>query len=86
MRLGDGLLGGKPQRKSTVFLTAHPGSVWPTCLVAVDVGRLAQGLWGLFTAVTPPAPLHTVCVCYASEHGPRLRRGFARSLEGGVST
>ena len=58
MRRGAGLLGGEPQKKSTVFLTAPQGlsgqpAPW---LWMLALATWLGGLWGLFAAATPPAP------------------------------
>ena len=88
MRLGAGLLGGEPQKKSTVFLMAPPESIWPACPVAVDagLGRLARGSLGSLRCGYTASPRHTVGVCHAAEHRPQLKRGFARFLEVRICT
>ena len=84
MRLGAGLLGGEPQKKSTVFLTAPPGSIWPACPVAVDagLGRLARGSVGSlrcsYTA-TPPPHRGRVSCCWAP---PTVKAGLCSLSRG----
>ena len=56
--------------------------------MAVDagLGRLARGSVGSLRCGYPASPRRTVGVCHAAEHCPQLEWGFARFLEGRIST